>query len=321
MNHKKTISIGVPCFNEELNIPETYKTIKQITEKIKAYNFEYIFVDNGSTDSTKETIKKIALKDKNVIGIFLSRNFGPEASTQALIDNSTGDAFIGIQCDLEDPPSLILHFIDKWEKGYDIVIGIYSKSEDKLLMGLARQLFYKIFKKISNIEVPVNTTGYSLLNRKAINAIKSLPEKYRFTRGLISWIGFKVAYVKYARQKRKYGKSSYNFWRYIKHAERSFFGFSYLPLDIIIYLGFFLVSASFIFIIIYLLIFLFFGNPVKESITIFVSIVLFGGIQLLAISTIGKYIQVIVEETKSRPVYIIEEITNNSKVKSEKNKF
>lgn len=313
MNRRKIISIGVPCFNEELNVLEAYQAIRRITEKIKTYSFEYIFVDNGSTDNTKEIIKKIALRDKNVIGIFLSRNFGPEASAQALIDNASGDAFIGIECDLEDPPSLILHFIDKWEKGFDIVMGIYSKSEDKLLMGLARKAFYQIFKKISNIEVPVNTTGYSLLNKKAIDAIRSLPEKYRFTRGLISWVGFKVAHIKYVRQKRKRGKSSYSFWGYIKHAERSFFGFSYIPLDLIIYLGLTLVVFSFISIFFYILIALLYGNPIKGSIAIFVSIVFFGGIQLLAISIIGKYIQVIVEETKSRPAYIVEETINNKK--------
>ncbi len=140
--------------------------------------------------------------------------------------------------------------------------------------------------------------------------MNSLPEKYRFSRGLTAWVGFRHAFISYARRKRRYGKSSYSFFKYLKYSERGIFGFSYLPLDLMTYLGFILTFFSFIFIIGYLLTVLFFENPIKASITLMSAVVFFGGINLLALSIIGKYIQVIVEETKNRPVYIIEEKLN-----------
>lgn len=312
---KKKISIVIPCYNEELNIENTYRELKKVTKTVKKYLYEYIFIDNGSRDNTRQEIKKIAKRDKEVIGVFLPRNFGPEASRQAGDYYAAGDATVLICCDLQDPPSLIPKFLKKWEEGNLIVIGTYTKTEDIWFISLMRKLFYWIFKAISNIEVPVNTSGFGLIDKKVAEAIKSLPEKYRFTRGLIAWTGFRTAYISYERQKRKYGKSSYNIFTYLQHAERGIFGFSYLLLDLIAYFGFILVFFSFLFIILYLAFFILFGNPLKGAVTILVSIIFFGGIQLLAISIIGKYIQVIVEETKRRPTYLVEEVVNFSQVK------
>lgn len=314
MLKKKKISIGVPCFNEEKNVVQIYNVIKKITGRLTKYTFEYVFVDNGSSDRTREYIKKISAKDKSVVGIFLSRNFGAESSLQALLDHVSGDAFIGIPCDFEDPPELIPEFIIKWEEGNNIVVGIYTKSEDDVLTSILRKTFYSVFKRISNIEIPVNASGVGLLDRKSLKAINSLPERYRFYRGLRAWIGFKTAYIKYERKKRTKGKSSYNIISYINHAERGVFGFTYLFLDLMVYLGFLLVLLAFIFITGYIIFALVYSNPIKGSITILVSIIFFGGIQLLAISIIGKYIQVIVEESKSRPMYIIDSIINRKKI-------
>ncbi|OGK13295.1 hypothetical protein A3A93_02810 [Candidatus Roizmanbacteria bacterium RIFCSPLOWO2_01_FULL_38_12] len=313
MKSKKQISIIIPCFNEELNIPKTNKEIKKIFLTINKYNHEMIFVDNGSTDDTKKEITKLAKRDSNIRAIFLSRNFGPEASLQAGLDYACGDVIISIPCDLQDPPALIPEFIKKWEEGNTIVTGIYTKSEDDFFTAFLRKTFYAIFKKISNIEIPVNASGVGLLDRKALNALNSLPEKYRFFRGLRSWVGFKTAYIVYEKKKRNKGNSSYNLFNYIKHAERGIFGFSYLFLDLIVYVGFIFVILSFLFVLWYVLFSLLFGNPIKGSITILVSIVFFGGIQLLAISIIGKYIQVVVEETKSRPVYIVDKVISKIK--------
>lgn len=307
---KKTISIAIACFNEELNVIPAYNAVKKLAEKDKKYNYEIIFADNNSTDNTKKLMRKLAQKDKNVVCIFLSRNFGPESSGQAALDFATGDAVIPLECDLQDPPELIPELIKKWEEGYDVIVGIRTKIEDNFLMTLARKIFYKVFKKISDIDIPVNCGAFGLMDRKVLKALCSLPEKYRFFRGLRAWVGFKTAYITYHRRKRERGKSSYNFFNYIKHSERGIFGFSYLFLDLIIYVGFLLVLASFLFILIYLLLFSLFGNQIKGSVTILVSIVFFGGIQLSAISVIGKYIQVIVEEAKKRPVYIINETIN-----------
>jgi len=307
---KKKISFSIACYNEELNIIPTYLALKKISDVIKRYDFEFVFSDNCSTDKTRILIKKLLIKDKRVKGVFLSRNFGHEANGQAAMDHSTGDAVIPIECDLQDPPELIPRFIKKWEEGYDVVAGIRSQSEDKSIMMLIRKIFYKIFKSISNIEIPTNSGAFSLMDRKVINAIHNLPEKYRFFRGLRAWVGFKTSYIYYKRRKRKFGITSYKFFDYVKHSERGIFGFSYLLLDLMIYGGFLLTLISFLFIIGYLYWVIAYGNPIKASIPLMMAIVFFGGIQLLAISIIGKYIQVIVEETKNRPIYIVDKTVN-----------
>lgn len=308
---KKLVSIGVICFNEELNVAAAYKELKETTDKNKDYNYEFIFVDNGSTDNTRDEIRKVVKTDKRVSGVFLSRNFGNEASIQASLDYATGDAYVCYEGDLQDPADVILDFINKWEKGFDVVVGIRTKIVDSFTMTTIRKLYYRIFRIISNIEVPVDAGAFALIDKKVINAIRALPEKHRFNRGLRAWVGFKTAYVEYHRRRRQRGKSSYSLLGYIHHAEKSFFGFSYLPLDMIVYLGLLIVILSFIVIIVYLFSLFLFGQTIKESALILISIILFGGIQLLALSIIGKYIQVIVEETKARPIYIVEEVVKN----------
>jgi polyisoprenyl-phosphate glycosyltransferase len=307
---KIKITIGIPCFNEEDNVLRAYEETKKIIKPIKKYQFNFLFVDNGSDDKTREKIKFLLEKDKKVRAIFLSRNFGPEASGAAITDYANGDALVILHCDLQDPPDLIPKFIKKWEAGYDMILGQYTKTEDPFLIGLARKVFYALFKIISNIEVPVRVSGFGLYDKKVVAALKSLPEKYRFSRGLNAWVGFKRTFISYKRRKRIRGRSSYNLFGYLKHSERGIFGFSYLPLDLMTYFGFVATAFSFIFIIGYIFTVLIFGNPIKTSITLLLAVVFFGGINLLAISIVGKYIQVIVEETKGRPVYIIEKKIN-----------
>lgn len=307
MKKKQHIVIGIPCFNEEQNVVVVHKRIKKVLVNIHNYTFSFLFIDNGSTDNTKTKILQLARLDPSIHAVFLSRNFGPEASAAALIDYMKGDAIIALPCDLQDPPELIPDFLRKWEKGNNIVVGAYKKTEDDLITAFLRKTFYSFFKTLSNIDIPVNASGAGLLDKKSVLAMRSLPEKYRFFRGLRAWIGFKSDFVYYNRVKRMKGSSSYSFLSYFQHAERGLFGFSYLLLDLMTYLGFALVGVAFAFIFIYILISLIYGNPIKGSITILVSIVFFGGIQMLAISTVGKYIQVIVEEVKNRPTYIIDE--------------
>lgn len=308
---KKLISIGVLCFNEELNVKPAYEELIEVTRKNKKYTYEFIFVDNGSSDGTRREIRSLIKKDKRITGVFLSRNFGNEASIQATLDYSTGDAYVCYEGDLQDPAKIILDFIREWEKGFDVVVGIRTKIADSFFMTRIRKLYYRIFRRISNIEVPVDAGSFALLDKKVMHAINLLPEKHRFNRGLRAWVGFKTTYIEYHRRKRLRGKSSFNFLGYIHHAEKSFYGFSYLPLDIIVYTGLFVVSLSFLFLTIYLFSFLLLGQKINVSTLILSAIILFGGIQLLALSIIGKYIQVIVEETKARPIYVAEEIIGN----------
>lgn len=306
----KKISVIIPCYNEDKNVFAVYKALTEVIYKNRKYDFELIFVDNGSIDETKKEIYKLSKKNRKVKGIFLSRNFGPESSVKAGIDLATGDAFSAIAADLQDPPELISNFIRKWEQGFDVIFGTYVKTEDGISMVLIRKMFYKLFKITANINIPANVSGFGLFDKKVLTALKGLNERYRFGRSLVSWLGFKIAYVPYKRHRRMHGKSSYSFFDYIKHAERGIFGFSYLPLDMLVYGGFFLTIFSFLFIVGYLYWVIVFGNPIKASIPLMLAIVFFGGINLFGISILGKYIQVIVEETKARPIYIVEETIN-----------
>lgn len=308
MANKKLISIGIICFNEESNVPIAYRELSKVVGKEKGYNFEFIFVDNRSTDNTREEIRKVTKSDKRAVGVFLSRNFGPEASSQASLDHAFGDAFILYEGDMQDPPEVILDFIREWEKGFNVVVGIRNKIDDTFFMTFIRKTYYRIFRVVSDIDIPVDAGSFALLDKKVMNAIRKMPERYRFYRGLRAWVGFKTSYITYQRIRRQHGKSSYNFWGYIHHAERSFFGFSYLPLDIFVYTGFLLVFISFISIVIYLLLKILLEQIINEFVIIIFSVVFFGGVQLFALSIIGKYIQVIVEETKNRPAYIVDEV-------------
>jgi len=307
---KKLITFALPCYNEEFNVAPAYESLRRVAKKHPRYAFEYVFVDNRSLDRTREEITKLAKKDKNVVGVYLSRNFGPEGSIQAGLDTARGDAVIIYESDMQDPPEVIHQFINKWEAGFDAVVGVRTKIEDNAVMTFFRKTFYKVFKSISNIEVPVNAGSFALIDRKVLKAINALPEKYRFHRGLRAWVGFKTDYVTYERRARTRGKSSYTLYDYFHHAERSFFGFSYLPLDLIVYFGFVLVGISFLSFLYAIGYYMVYQQIIEDHIMILLGLLFFGGIQMLAISTVGKYIQVIVEETKSRPMYLIEEITN-----------
>lgn len=308
---KKIISVIVPTFNEEENIEFAYRELIKIFRQIPQYDYEIIFVDNFSSDNSKDLLRKIANKDKKVTAIFMSRNFTSEYSSQAAMKHTIGDAVTVVDCDLQDPPEVILQFISEWEKGYQVVIGIRDKINDTFIMTIVRKLFYIIFKKFANIEMPINAGSFCLLDRKVMDTINNLPERNRFFRGLRAWVGFRVSKVYYERKARHFGKSKNRFSDYLNDSQRGLLGFSFIPLDIMTSFGFLLVLVSFIFIISYLFTVFFFGNPVNASIPILLSIVFFGGVQTLAISIVGKYIQIIFEEVKDRPTYIIDEIIND----------
>lgn len=315
---KKIISVIVPTYNEEENVNYAYTRIKDVFSKLHEYDYEIVYVDNKSIDNTRKIIKKIARKDKKVTALFMSRNFTSEYSSQAAMNYAKGDAITVVDCDLQDPPEIIPKFIKEWEKGFKIVIGVRTKINDTFFMQLVRPLFYKIFKNMSNITMPLNAGSFCLLDRKVMNIINSLPEKNRFFRGLRAWAGFDVKEVIYERKSRKYGESKNTLLDYLKDAQRGLLGFSFIPLNIITSIGFFLVTISFLFIITYLITIFFFGNPINASIPILLSIFFFGGIQMLTISIVGKYIQIIFEEVKNRPTYVIEEVINLHQ-KNEKN--
>lgn len=313
MTNKKILSVVVPTFNEEGNIEYAYKEILKVLKTLPKYDYEIIFVDNYSVDKSRDIIKSLAKKDKKITAIFMSRNFTSEYSSHAAMKQAIGDILTIVDCDLQDHPKIIPKFIKKWEEGFFVVVGIRNVINDTFLMKFIRKLFYIIFKKMANIEMPLNAGTFCLLDRKVLDVITELPERNRFFRGLRAWVGFKTAYVEYERRVRKFGKTKNTFFDYIRDAQRGLLGFSFIPLDLMSTLGFLLTFFSFVLAIGYLSWVIFFGNPINASIPIMLSIFVFSGIQMLGISIVGKYIQIVFEEVKNRPQYVIEEILNNHK--------
>jgi len=312
---KKILSIVVPTYNEEENVEYAYREIRKMLAAIPVYDYEIIFVDNYSSDRSREIIKKITRKDNKVTAIFLSRNFTSEYSSHAAMKQAIGDILTIVDCDLQDHPSVIPKFIKQWEKGNLIVVGIRNIINDTFLMKTVRKTFYIILKKLANIDMPLNAGTFCLIDRKVLDVIIALPERNRFFRGLRAWTGFKTAYIEYERRKRKFGKTKNSLLDYIRDAQRGILGFSFVPLDIMTTFGFISVIISFLFLLGYLFIVIFFGNPLRAQIPLMLAIVFFGGIQMLSISIVGKYIQIIFEEVKGRPPYVIENILNDHRTK------
>jgi len=309
--NKKILSIVVPTYNEEENIKRAYEELMLMLGTIPQYNYEIIFVDNFSIDNTRLIIKELANKNPNVTALFMSRNFTSEYSSQAAMKQAIGDMITVVDCDLQDPPSVIPQFIKEWENGYEVIIGVRPKINDTFIMGNIRKLFYKVFKRMANIDMPLNAGSFCLIDKKVNKVIGNLPEKNRFFRGLRAWVGFRVKKVTYERKGRAFGESKNNVLDYIHDAKRGLLGFSFIPLDIMSTFGFLLVALSFLFIIIYLAIVVIIGNPINASIPILLGIFFFGAVQLLAISIVGEYIQIIFEEVKRRPTYIVDKIIND----------
>lgn len=311
MANRKLITVIIPCYNEAENIDRTYRAVKGVLTPLSAYDHELIFVDNGSEDTSAELMRRLAAADPTVTAILLSRNFGPESSWLAGLRQARGDAIVTLPADLQDPPELIPELVKHFEAGYDLVLGQVTTADENRLMLVVRRLFYAVLKKLAYVDMPTGVTGFGLISARVCRAICQLPEKDRFGRGLFAWAGFKRVLIPYQKVRRQYGRSSYNFFDYLKHAEKGLFGFSTLPLDFITYLGIFLVVLAVLLSVTYLFWVVAFGNPIKGSATLLLAIMLFGGTQVLAVSVVGKYIGIIFEETKRRPHYLIREIISS----------
>ncbi len=307
----KLISIIIPVFNEEKNIPLIYQALTDVFKNsLNNYNYELIFIDDGSKDSSCSEIKKLSATDNHVILLEFSRNFGKELALTAGLNNCHGDAAIMIDADLQHPVELIPDFIKKWEENdIDIVIGIrQANKKEGFIKRLGSKIYYKIINKISNTNILPNATDYRLLDRIVIDEFNKFTERGRMTRALIDWLGFKRDYIYFIANERQFGKASYNIPKLIKLAINSFVSHSLLPLKIAGYLGiiitFFFGTLGLLIIIGILLnnkFALSFTGPAKLA--IFIAFLI--GIVLICLGLIALYISNIQQETENRPLYII----------------
>ena len=308
----KTISAVVACYNDSRSIPEMHQRLTSVFKKI-GINYEIIFVNDGSKDDSEFVLKEVCTKDKKTTAILHSRNFSSQNAFTSGMIQSNGDLGVLLDGDLQDPPEIISDFVKEWEKGYDVIYGIRKKREGGRLLHFFYKSFYRLFQKLSYIHVPLDAGDFSLMDKKIVRILNSLPEKDRYLRGLRAWVGFKQTGVEYKRPERLYGTSTNSIFSNIRWAKKGIFSFSYLPLEFVSYLSYFVVLLSGIALLLYF-IFYFLFPEIPEGFTTVILLILFlGGIQLLSISFVSEYIAKILEETKNRPKFIIKEIINDNK--------
>ncbi|MBF0299302.1 MAG: glycosyltransferase family 2 protein [Oligoflexia bacterium] len=307
------ISVILPCYNESENIPLVYDRLKNMFAQ-NNFEYEIIFVNDGSLDHSQEIVENLVNQDKNVIGISLGRNFGHQNALSAGIDYANGDGVILMDADLQDPPELIPEMIHEWQQGHEVVYAVRkNRKGEGFFKKITAALFYRIFCKIADTKIPLDTGDFRLLDRLVVENLKKMPEKTRFLRGMISWIGLRQTSVYFDRDERKHGNTNYPYTKMLKLALDGIFSFSSFPLKISSYFGILISITSFM-LITYNLYHKMINN--KNLLTgwssLFISILFMGGIQLIFLGVIGEYMSRIFIEVKQRPLYVIKKISFNN---------
>lgn len=303
---KKLISIVTSAYNEENNIDELFRQLKQVFQENSQYDFEVIFVENGSTDSTYEKMHQVHQQDPRFKIVQLSRNFRMDGGITAGLHFAKGDAAVIMTANLQDKPSLITEFIKRWEEGYENVYGIVMKRTGKsLFRRFNSQFFYILAKFLTDDIIPKNASDFRLVDKKVYQIINNMNERTRFMRGLFSWSGFKSIGVEYERAQRFAGKSHAQFLHVLQLAVQGIFAFSYVPIRFIAALGFITSGLSLFYLLYLVIIFFIKGVPFPGYGTIISLILLLFGLLFLTLGIIGQYIAQIYEEVKERPIYIV----------------
>lgn len=308
----KKISIVIPMYYEEEVAEECYQRISNTLKKLDNYDYELIFINDGSQDKTQEILENIANQDKKAKIITFSRNFGHQCAVTAGIKYVTGDCVVIIDADLQDPPEVIPEMLKLWEQGNEVIYGKRKsrKGESKFKL-LSAKMFYRTLDALSDVKIPMDTGDFRLVDRKVIDVINSMPEHNKFLRGLYSWVGFKQIPYEYERQERYAGKTKYPLKKMLKLASDGIISFSTKPLKLVGYLGIITIVISIALLIYTLISYIFSLNNLTAGWTsIMVAITLFSGVQLVSIWLISEYIARIYDETKNRPQYIIRDTIN-----------
>lgn len=313
----KKISIIVPAYNEEESLPFLYERLTKLMDSIKNYEFEVLFINDGSKDKTLEIIKDLRKKDERFCYVNLSRNFGKEVAMMAGLDYAKGDAVIFIDADLQDPPELIPELIKYWEEGYD---DVYAKRKSRegetFLKKFTSKMYYKVLQKLSRVEIQKDTGDFRLLDRRCVNALRKLRESQRCSKSMFSWIGYNKKEVLFDRDARIAGKTKWNYKKLVDLAIDGITSFTTSPLRLATYIS----IPTFIILGVYFIYVIAKSCVVKEAIQAYQAIILlilfFSGIQILLFGIVGEYLGRIFNETKNRPLYLVDEY-NGEKEKNE----
>lgn len=302
------LSMVIPCYNEEEVIGETIKRLRIFCAELVDLDVELIFVDDGSRDRTRELLKSYAAEDSRIRLIGFARNFGHQIAVTAGIDAACGDAVVLIDADLQDPPEVVHEMIAKWREGYDVVYGTRTErpGESAFKLATARS-FYRILNRLSDVPIPLDTGDFRLMSRHVVDTLRAMPERDRFVRGMVSWVGFKQIALPYKRAERFAGESKYPLRKMIRFATDGILSFSTKPLQMSVALGMLAASLALIGIFYALGLRIFTNIWVEGWTALMIAILFLGGVQLICVGILGEYIGRIYNEIKNRPLYVVQE--------------
>ncbi len=310
------ISVVTPCFNEAGSLAEFVSRVAAVLRPV-GQRFEIVFVNDGSTDETLLEMSALAEKDDEISVVNLTRNFGKEIALTAGLAHAVGDAVVVIDCDLQDPPELILAFVDSYRQGYDIAYGRRTqRNGDTWLKKVTARQFYRLMRSLGPVQLPENVGDFRLISRRAVDALLRLPEAHRFMKGLFAWIGYPSVAVDYVRQPRFSGQTKWNYGKLFNLSIEGVTSFTTIPLRLTTYLGFTIATIAFLGGASYLLRTLFYGEEVRGFPTLFLTVLLLGGTQLMALGVIGEYLGRVFNETKQRPLFLVESVRWSSEAQS-----
>lgn len=313
---KKLVTYIFPIYNESGNIQLLHKTITGLMDKNKTYDFEIIYINDGSRDDSLTQLTAIADKDSRVSVLDFSRNYGHQLAVTAGLDHSRGDAVIIMDSDMQDPPKVSFELLKKWEEGFDVVYAQRRSRKDTLFKRLTANIFYRTLQKLAEIDIPRNTGDFRLMDRKVVDELNKYREHDRFLRGMVSYVGFRQTAVLFDRDERHAGETGYPLKKMVKFASDGIFGFSTAPLKLIRNIGVFFASLSFLGILYALVVKIFYpAQSVAGWTFIVISILLIGGIQLMMLGVVGSYIGRIYTEVQNRPLYGIRKIYSSKQKK------
>ncbi|WP_428522376.1 glycosyltransferase family 2 protein [Roseibium sp.] len=312
------ISVIVPVYNEEDVIGHFLEETKRVLEET-GLQYEYVFIDDGSRDATADILTDRLANGLPGRLLGLSRNFGKEAALSAGLEAAKGDIGVIIDADLQDPPELIHQMIDGWRAGYDVVYGLrVDRTSDTLMKRSTAGMFYKVFNKLSNIDMPPNAGDFRLIDRAVIDALLQLPERNRFMKGLFAWVGFPAMAVPYERPPRKAGDGKFNYWKLWNFALDGITGFTTMPLRMWFYGGALVSILAFAYAIYLTVKVMIFGIDVPGYTSLMVAVLFFSGMQLLSIGMIGEYVTRLFNESKQRPVYLLQDVIESRQASAAK---
>jgi glycosyltransferase involved in cell wall biosynthesis len=311
MKLKPLLSIVVPLYNEELVLDELYGRLTTVIESTQM-RAEVIMVNDGSTDRTVDIVRRICRLDRRFKLISLARNFGHQMAVTAGLDKAEGDAVVIIDADLQDPPEVIPLMVEKWQEGNDVVYGVRTRREgESAFKRMTAALFYRVLRRATNVDIPVDTGDFRLMDRRVVDELRGMRERFRFVRGMVSWVGFRQCKVEYERARRFAGETKYPLPKMLRFAIDGMLSFSHVPLKFASMMGFCASGVSFIFLLYGIVIrVLFPEQAIAGWASVFVAILFLGGIQLICIGILGEYLGRMYDEVKRRPLYITQEWLN-----------